>query len=170
MITWVALAYSLKFLWAPCSTAMTRRCWGLARAAARLDGADPDRRDALPRRAGFRRSRVGYLDHRLRFPASDSAARPRTSPSTAGASPSRRRKSRARLSAASQVGYKVAMLCAGAGALYVAQYAVWRVAYLSMAGLMAVGFPPTCWRPNHTNMSSRRRAITSPSGKPMPSR
>ena len=43
------------------------------------------------------------------------------------------------LSAASQVGYKVAILCAGAGALYLAQFISWRVAYLSMAAMMAVG-------------------------------
>jgi PAT family beta-lactamase induction signal transducer AmpG len=43
------------------------------------------------------------------------------------------------LSAASQVGYKFAILCAGAGALYLAQFISWRAAYLSMAALMGVG-------------------------------
>ncbi len=37
------------------------------------------------------------------------------------------------MSAASQVGYKIALLCAGAGALYVAQFYSWRAAYLVMA-------------------------------------
>ena len=43
------------------------------------------------------------------------------------------------MSAASQVGYKFAILCAGAGALYLAQFVSWRAAYLSMAAIMAVG-------------------------------
>lgn len=36
-------------------------------------------------------------------------------------------------------GYRVAMLASGAGALYVASFSQWLVAYLVMAGLMAVG-------------------------------
>ena len=38
-----------------------------------------------------------------------------------------------------QLGYRLAMLCAGAGALYLADFVSWRAAYLAMAGLMAVG-------------------------------
>jgi len=38
-----------------------------------------------------------------------------------------------------QVGYRLAMLCAGAGALYIADFVSWRAAYLAMAALMAVG-------------------------------
>ena len=37
-------------------------------------------------------------------------------------------------------GYRIAMICAGAGALYIADFASWKAAYLSMAGLMSVGF------------------------------
>ncbi len=36
-------------------------------------------------------------------------------------------------------GYRLAILCAGAGALYIADFAGWKWAYLSMASLMAVG-------------------------------
>jgi PAT family beta-lactamase induction signal transducer AmpG len=36
-------------------------------------------------------------------------------------------------------GYRVAMLASGAGALYLASFAAWSIAYLVMAGLMAVG-------------------------------
>ena len=36
-------------------------------------------------------------------------------------------------------GYRLALLCAGAGALYLADYAGWRWSYLAMACLMAVG-------------------------------
>ncbi|MGA2487162.1 MAG: MFS transporter [Roseiarcus sp.] len=38
-----------------------------------------------------------------------------------------------------QLGYRLAMLCAGAGALYLADFVSWRAAYLAMAGLMVVG-------------------------------
>ena len=38
-----------------------------------------------------------------------------------------------------QLGYRLAMLCAGAGALYLADFVSWRAAYLAMAGLMIVG-------------------------------
>ncbi len=43
------------------------------------------------------------------------------------------------MSAVYQLGYRLAMLCAGAGALYIADFASWRAAYLSMAGLTLVG-------------------------------
>jgi PAT family beta-lactamase induction signal transducer AmpG len=43
------------------------------------------------------------------------------------------------MSAVYQLGYRLAMLCAGAGALYVAEFAGWRAAYLAMAGMMVVG-------------------------------
>ncbi|MGZ5573324.1 MAG: AmpG family muropeptide MFS transporter, partial [Usitatibacter sp.] len=41
--------------------------------------------------------------------------------------------------AAYQLGYRLAMLCAGAGALYIAEFVNWHVAYQSMGALMAVG-------------------------------
>jgi PAT family beta-lactamase induction signal transducer AmpG len=43
------------------------------------------------------------------------------------------------MAAVYQLGYRLAMLCAGAGALYVADFVSWRAAYLAMAALMAVG-------------------------------
>jgi PAT family beta-lactamase induction signal transducer AmpG len=43
------------------------------------------------------------------------------------------------MSAAYQLGYRLALLCAGAGALYIADFASWRAAYLAMAGLTLVG-------------------------------
>ncbi len=43
------------------------------------------------------------------------------------------------MSAVYQLGYRLAMLCAGAGALYMADFVSWRAAYLTMAGLMLVG-------------------------------
>jgi MFS transporter, PAT family, beta-lactamase induction signal transducer AmpG len=44
------------------------------------------------------------------------------------------------MAAAYQLGYRLALLAAGAGALYIAEFVDWRIAYFSMAGLMAVGF------------------------------
>jgi PAT family beta-lactamase induction signal transducer AmpG len=38
-----------------------------------------------------------------------------------------------------QLGYRMALLCAGAGALYIAEYASWRAAYFAMAALVSVG-------------------------------
>jgi PAT family beta-lactamase induction signal transducer AmpG len=43
------------------------------------------------------------------------------------------------MAAAYQLGYRLALLCAGAGALYIAEFVDWRTAYFSMAALMAVG-------------------------------
>ncbi|WP_226667387.1 AmpG family muropeptide MFS transporter [Microbulbifer aggregans] len=40
-------------------------------------------------------------------------------------------------------GYRVALLIAGAGALFIAEYANWSIAYLSMAALMGVGIITT---------------------------
>jgi PAT family beta-lactamase induction signal transducer AmpG len=54
------------------------------------------------------------------------------------------------MSATYQLGYRLALLCAGAGALYFADFVSWKAAYLSMSALMAIGigacllapFPP----------------------------
>jgi PAT family beta-lactamase induction signal transducer AmpG len=43
------------------------------------------------------------------------------------------------MSATYQLGYRLALLCAGAGALYIADFVSWRSAYLTMAGLMTIG-------------------------------
>jgi len=43
------------------------------------------------------------------------------------------------MSATYQLGYRLALLCAGAGALYIADFVSWKAAYLTMSSLMAVG-------------------------------
>lgn len=43
------------------------------------------------------------------------------------------------MSASYQLGYRLALLSAGAGALYIADFVNWRSAYLTMAALMAIG-------------------------------
>ena len=47
------------------------------------------------------------------------------------------------MAAAYQLGYRLALICAGAGALYIAEFVSWRSAYLAMAGLMSVGLVAT---------------------------
>jgi PAT family beta-lactamase induction signal transducer AmpG len=49
------------------------------------------------------------------------------------------RKEQGAMAAAYQLGYRLAILAAGAGALYIAQFVSWHVAYLSMAALMGLG-------------------------------
>jgi len=45
------------------------------------------------------------------------------------------------------MGYRIALLVAGAGALYIADFFDWRAAYLSMAALMAIGVLTVLLRP-----------------------
>lgn len=47
------------------------------------------------------------------------------------------------MAASYQFGYRIALLAAGAGALVLAQHAGWRMAYLAMAALMSVGLVTT---------------------------
>jgi PAT family beta-lactamase induction signal transducer AmpG len=49
------------------------------------------------------------------------------------------------LAAAYQYGYRLALLVAGAGALYIAQYGSWPLAYTTMAAFMVVGIGTTLW-------------------------
>ena len=49
----------------------------------------------------------------------------------------------AAMAATYQAGYRVGMIAAGAGALYVAEYADWSMAYLAMAALMGIGILTT---------------------------
>jgi PAT family beta-lactamase induction signal transducer AmpG len=49
------------------------------------------------------------------------------------------------LAAAYQYGYRLAMLIAGAGALYIAQFGSWSMAYKAMSVCMLVGIATTLW-------------------------
>jgi PAT family beta-lactamase induction signal transducer AmpG len=51
------------------------------------------------------------------------------------------------MSAAYQLGYRLALIAAGAGALYIAEFADWSEAYLAMAGLMGIGLIGTLLAP-----------------------
>jgi PAT family beta-lactamase induction signal transducer AmpG len=49
--------------------------------------------------------------------------------------------------AAYQLGYRIALLAAGAGALYIAEFVDWRASYIAMAVLMSVGLLATFLSP-----------------------
>ena len=52
------------------------------------------------------------------------------------------------MSASYQLGYRIALLCAGAGALYIADFGGWKAAYITMAALMAVGVTASLLAPH----------------------
>ena len=49
------------------------------------------------------------------------------------------------LAASYQYGYRLALLVAGAGALYIAEYGSWSLAYTAMSGCMVIGIATTLW-------------------------
>ncbi len=147
-LSYVALAYSFKFLWAPVI----------------------DRRDApLLSRLGRRRSwmlfsqicvsiglfgiAIGNPAHSLVwtvacafFVAFSSATQDVVVDGwRIGAAPIERQ---GMMSASYQLGYRIALLCAGAGALYIADFAGWKAAYCVMAVLMAVGVSASFFAPH----------------------
>jgi PAT family beta-lactamase induction signal transducer AmpG len=60
------------------------------------------------------------------------------------------------MAAAYQLGYRVALISAGAGALYIAEFVDWRAAYFSMAGLMVVGLLGTLLAPSTDTVVERK--------------
>ncbi len=63
------------------------------------------------------------------------------------------------MSAAYIFGYRLALLVAGAGALYIAEYASWSLAYLIMAALMLVGILAILWADEPKRLSRAERNI-----------
>jgi PAT family beta-lactamase induction signal transducer AmpG len=71
------------------------------------------------------------------------------------------------MSASAQLGYRLGLICAGAGALYIAEFASWPSAYLAMAALVSVGLLGTLAAPRIDEVQARRKlpfaqAITEP--------
>jgi PAT family beta-lactamase induction signal transducer AmpG len=142
--SWVALAYSLKFLWAPILDAVDlpvlshwlgrRRAWmllaqtgvtlGLAGLAFGNPAQELASQVAISFLVGFCAATQDVAIDGWRIEAA----------------PSERQ---GMMSAMYQLGYRLAILCAGAGALYIAQYFSWEYAYLAMAGLMTIGIVAT---------------------------
>jgi PAT family beta-lactamase induction signal transducer AmpG len=141
LFSWLALAYSFKFLWSPL-----------------IDAFDVP---VLARRVGRRRAwmmacqtlvALGLIGVALSDPAANIAVTAIFTFIVAlgsatqdvvvdgwriDAAPTSRQ---GIMAAAYQFGYRLALICAGAGALYIAEFVDWRTAYLSMAALMGVGF------------------------------
>lgn len=144
LLSWVGLCYSLKVLWAPwvdaCGIPLLsrllgrRRAWMLVAQAAIILGlagmaATDARHDlftlgALALWVAFASATQDIVIDAWRIEA---------------APPDRQ----AAMAAAYITGYRLALLAAGAGALYVAEYYSWTAAYLAMALAMTVGVATT---------------------------
>lgn len=140
MFAWIGITYSLKFLWAPLvdrlalpvlTTALgQRRGWmllaqfGIAVALLALSGADP----------GARLATVAWLSLAVAFCSAtqDIAV-------DAWRIEAAELRAQGAMAASYQFGYRLAMLVAGAGSLFIADLLSWPVAYRSMAALMLVG-------------------------------
>jgi PAT family beta-lactamase induction signal transducer AmpG len=66
------------------------------------------------------------------------------------------------LAATYQMGYRMAILASYTGALYLADLGSWTIAYLVMAGLMAVGILTVLWRPEPVARVDRLGAAQEP--------
>ena len=66
-----------------------------------------------------------------------------------------------------QLGYRLAMLCAGAGALYIADFVSWRAAYLAMSALMAVGIGGCLLSPRLDSPAREAAAKIAAFGEPL---
>jgi PAT family beta-lactamase induction signal transducer AmpG len=158
MLSWVALAYSLKFLWAPI-----------------VDRYDvPGLAQLLGRRRGWMAlSQFGVMaglvgmalvGPQVSMPLTIAAAVLIAFSSATqdvvidgwriDAAPTERQ---GMMAAALLLGYRLALICAGAGALYIAEFATWPAAYLSMAALMGVGLVGTLLAPRIDEGPARTR-------------
>lgn len=140
MLSWVALAYSLKFLWAPI-----------------VDRYDvPVLAQLLGRRRGWMvlaqlTTAVGLVGIAMSDPATSLGLTIASALLVAFASATQdvvidgwridatSTERQGMMAASLQLGYRLSLICAGAGALYMAEFVNWRSAYLAMAGLMSVG-------------------------------
>ena len=140
LLSYVALAYTLKFLWAPVIDTFDvpglarllgrRRAWmlvaqlGVALGLASLAFGDPAHALAWTVASAFL---IAFMSATQDVVVDGWRI---------DAAPSERQ---GMMSATYQLGYRLALLCAGAGALYLADFVSWKAAYLSMSALMAVG-------------------------------
>ena len=168
MLSWVALAYSFKFLWAPivdrydvpglAGLLGRRRGWMMFAqivTALGLSGiALGDPQTSLPLTiasallVAFASATQDVVVDGWRI---DVAATER----------------QGMMAASYQLGYRLALICAGAGALYIAEFMSWRSAYLAMAALMGVGLVGTLLAPRGSENAVRQHlpfsaAITEP--------
>lgn len=139
-LSWVGIAYAVKVLWAPFVDRLAlpllakrlgrRRSWMLLAMLAIAGGltgmAFTDPRTDLVQMAVF--ALVVAFASATQDVAIDAFRIEQGSPEIQGS-----------LAASYQLGYRIALLAAGAGALYVAEFQSWRAAYLLMACLTSVG-------------------------------
>jgi MFS transporter, PAT family, beta-lactamase induction signal transducer AmpG len=168
MLSWVALAYSFKFLWAPI-----------------VDRYDvPIFASLLGRRRGWMASSqivvaLGLVGIAVSSPQTSLPLTIASALLVAFASATQdvvvdgwridvaSTERQGMMAASYQLGYRLALICAGAGALYIAEFVNWRSAYLAMAALMAVGLIGTLLAPRADESAARehlpfRAAITEP--------
>ena len=140
LFSWLALAYSLKFVWSPIVDAFDipwlaarvgrRRAWMIAcqlLVAAALVGAGlADPATSLFATAAF--TFVVAFGSATQDVVVDGWRIDAAPTEMQGI-----------MAAAYQLGYRIALLAAGAGALYLADFVNWAAAYFAMAALMAVG-------------------------------
>jgi PAT family beta-lactamase induction signal transducer AmpG len=140
LISYVGLAYTIKFLWAPLIDQVRvpvlgrllgkRRAWmivaqcAIAASLVAISFCDPTRT----------LSPIAIAAAVLAFSAatqdiSIDAWRIEAAPEA----------EQGAMAAAYQLGYRLAIIASGAGALYIAQYVSWHTAYLAMAALMGLG-------------------------------
>ncbi|WP_457089556.1 AmpG family muropeptide MFS transporter [Microvirga sp. P5_D2] len=158
MLSWVALAYSLKFLWAPIVDRYDVP--GLARLLGRRRGWM-----ALSQ-FGVMAGLIGMamVGPQVSMPLTIAAAVLIAFSSATqdvvidgwriDAAPTERQ---GMMAAALLLGYRLALICAGAGALYIAEFASWPSAYLAMAALMGVGLVGTLLAPRIDEGQARTR-------------
>ena len=140
LFSWLALAYSFKFVWSPVVDAVDvpvlsrlfgrRRAWMLLAQAVVVVGlagvglSDPGQNLAVTAVFAFLIA-FGSATQDVVIDGWRIDAAPTSRQGL--------------MAAAYQLGYRLALICAGAGALYIAEFVNWRAAYLSMAALMSVG-------------------------------
>jgi len=141
MFSWLALAYSFKFVWAPVVDAFDlpllsrlvgrRRAWMIASQAVIAVGllgvgfSSPGTNIAVTAAFTFLLA-FGSATQDVVIDGWRIDAAPLSQQGI--------------MAAAYQLGYRLALICAGAGALYIAEFVSWRTAYVAMAALMSVGF------------------------------
>jgi MFS transporter, PAT family, beta-lactamase induction signal transducer AmpG len=158
MLSWVALAYSFKFLWAPIvdrydvpalSRLLGRRRGWMALSqlmtAAGLIGiasSDPQTNLSLTivsaLLVAFASATQDVVIDGWRIDAASTERQ-------------------GMMAASLQLGYRLALICAGAGALYIAEFVNWRSAYLAMAALMGIGLVGTLLAPRLDEGTARTR-------------
>jgi MFS transporter, PAT family, beta-lactamase induction signal transducer AmpG len=158
MLSWVALAYSFKFLWAPI-----------------VDRYDvPGFANLLGRRRGWMAlsqivTALGLVGIALGNPQTSLPLTIASALLVAFASATQdvvvdgwridvaSTERQGMMAASYQLGYRLALICAGAGALYIAEFVNWRSAYLAMAVLMGIGLVGTLLAPRGNESPARER-------------